>query len=83
MKPNEIPIKSSWPSPLGPVLTDSRITKRARQGWYGRIMQLRAHLKSTKKDERKKAKEELKRYEGLPVKRGRRTTVPINIEEFC
>jgi phosphoglycerate dehydrogenase-like enzyme len=85
MKANQIPIKSTWRDALGVPLTDRRITKRIAEGWYGRIAQLHQQAKSADKAKRKKAKEELKRYEGQAIKGKtlRITGRPINIEDFC
>lgn len=33
-------IRSSWPTPVGPRLTDRRITELQREGWYGSGLKL-------------------------------------------
>lgn len=85
MKPSDIPIKSTWRDAIGVKLTNRRITNRIKEGWYGRIAQLQQLAKSSDKDKAKKAKLELKRYEGQAVKMKvqRIAGRPVNIEEFC
>lgn len=85
MKPQDIPIKSTWRDAIGVKLTNRRITNRIKQGWYGRVEQLRLLARSADKDKRNKAKAELIRYEGTKarpqrIRAGQRVT---NIEEFC
>lgn len=85
MQSKDIPIKSTWRDAIGVKLTNRRITNRIKEGWYGRIEQLKLLARSADKDKRNKAKAELIRYEGtknLPqrIRAGQRVT---NIEEFC
>ena len=79
---NDIPLPSGWKPALGIPLTDRRIAKRVREGWYGRIAQLKAHAKSQDKEKRNKAKLELQRYEGIPVKKTRVVRFRVDISEF-
>jgi hypothetical protein len=79
-----VPIKSTWRDAIGVKLTDRRITNRTKQGWYGELAKLRLLARSADKAKRKAAKEKLKRFEGLPLKRvaTRQVSKPIDIAEF-
>lgn len=81
MNAKDIPIKSTWRDAIGPKLTDRRIAKHAKAGRYGLIPKLRALAKSTDKFVRSKARAELLRYEGQPVKHSTARRV-INVNEF-
>lgn len=84
MKAKDIPIKSTWHEAIGPRLTNRRITNRIKQGFYGRIEQLRLLARSTDKSKRQEARKELKRFEGSPlVKQRAKRTTPIDISEFA
>jgi len=81
MKPNEVPIKSTWREAIGVPLTDRRITNRIKEGWYGLLPKLRLLARSSNKATRSAAKEQLKRYEGVPVCTKRCVPV-VDITEF-
>ena len=86
MKAEHIPIKSTWRDAIGIKLTDRRITNRIKQGWYGRIAQLKLEARSADKAKRAKAKEQLKRFGELELKAKPHRTFAgkaTNIEEFC
>ena len=77
-----VPIKSTWKDALGVPLTNRRITSRIKQGWYGLLPKLRLLSVSANKAERKKAREELKKYDGIPIKKGFKRTIPVDLTEF-
>lgn len=85
MKPDlRPPIKSTWRDPIGKPITDRVILNRAKQGFYGEIERLRALARCSDKGKRNAAKKRLIELEGaMPRKpRGRKTTIPVNINEF-
>jgi len=77
----QILIKSTWKDPIGTKLTNKRISNRIREGWYGRIAQLRLLARGADKAKRRAAKEELKRFDGIMVKT-KKLARPVDIMEF-
>lgn len=47
------PIKSTWRDPIGSLLTNARITKWAKLGWYGEAAKRRALAKTAKQKAQK------------------------------
>jgi hypothetical protein len=82
-----VPIKSTWPTPIGKRLTDRAIHNRAKQGWYGEVEKLKALAKSNDKAISKPAKKRLKELEGQEprqpvVKRPKMQKPKVDLSEF-